>query len=128
VEERVTGSFAAGSAGYQDEHPDVADRSVGDLLGKVTTDLSTLRRFVGFGFVFLIANSGITIVVLAVPASAAQEVCNRLVRAGDVREGDRRLVAHEHSRLALAKGQRLIVASLGLAHHEEQDRPKEHQR
>jgi uncharacterized membrane protein YqjE len=44
VEERVTGSFAAGSAGYQDEHPDVADRSVGDLLGKVTTDLSTLMR------------------------------------------------------------------------------------
>jgi uncharacterized membrane protein YqjE len=44
VEERVTGSFAADSAGYQDEHPDVADRSVGELLGKVTTDLSTLMR------------------------------------------------------------------------------------
>ena len=36
----------------------------GQLLSRLTTDLSTLRRFVGFGFVFLIANSGITIVVL----------------------------------------------------------------
>jgi redox-sensing transcriptional repressor len=30
----------------------------------------------------IVAEHGITIVVLAVPASAAQEVCNRLVRAG----------------------------------------------
>jgi ATP-binding cassette subfamily B protein len=37
----------------------------GQLLSRLTTDLSTLRRFVGFGFVFLIVNSGITIVVLA---------------------------------------------------------------
>jgi uncharacterized membrane protein YqjE len=44
VEERVTGSYAAGQAGYQDGPPDVSDRSVGDLLGKVTTDLSTLMR------------------------------------------------------------------------------------
>jgi uncharacterized membrane protein YqjE len=45
VEERVTGSFAAGPTdGYRDGRPDVEDRSVGDLLGKVTTDLSTLMR------------------------------------------------------------------------------------
>ena len=31
----------------------------GQLLSRLTTDLSTLRRFVGFGFVFLIANSGV---------------------------------------------------------------------
>jgi ATP-binding cassette, subfamily B, bacterial len=36
----------------------------GQLLSRLTTDMSTLRRFVGFGFVFLIANSGITVVVL----------------------------------------------------------------
>ncbi len=36
----------------------------GQLLSRLTTDLSTLRRFVGFGFVFLIANSSITVVVL----------------------------------------------------------------
>ena len=36
----MTGSYAAG----QPSHPDVEDRSVGDLLGKVTTDLSTLMR------------------------------------------------------------------------------------
>ncbi|HEY7009649.1 MAG TPA: ABC transporter ATP-binding protein [Jatrophihabitantaceae bacterium] len=36
----------------------------GQLLSRLTTDLSTLRRFVGFGFVFLIANTGITLVVL----------------------------------------------------------------
>ena len=29
----------------------------GQLLSRLTTDLSTLRRFIGFGFVFLIANS-----------------------------------------------------------------------
>lgn len=47
----MTGSYAAGPggpAGYQDDvqdgHPDVADRTVGELLGKVTTDLSTLMR------------------------------------------------------------------------------------
>ena len=32
----------------------------GQLLSRLTTDLSTLRRFVGFGFVFLVANSAIT--------------------------------------------------------------------
>ncbi len=37
----------------------------GQLLSRMTSDLSTLRRFTGFGFVFLIANSGTTLVVLA---------------------------------------------------------------
>lgn len=37
----------------------------GQLLSRLTTDLSTLRRFVGFGFVFLVVNSGITLVVVA---------------------------------------------------------------
>jgi ATP-binding cassette subfamily B protein len=36
----------------------------GQLLSRATTDLSTIRRFVGFGFVFLIANSIATIVVV----------------------------------------------------------------
>jgi len=36
----------------------------GQLLSRFTTDLSTIRRFVGFGFVFLIANSLTTLVVL----------------------------------------------------------------
>ncbi len=36
----------------------------GQLLSRLTTDLSTIRRFVGFGFVFLIANSATTVVVL----------------------------------------------------------------
>ena len=36
----------------------------GQLLSRLTTDLSTIRRFVGFGFVFLIANTGITVVVI----------------------------------------------------------------
>ena len=36
----------------------------GQLLSRLTTDLSTLRRFIGFGFVFLIATSGTAIVVL----------------------------------------------------------------
>ena len=36
----------------------------GQLLSRLTTDLSTIRRFIGFGFVFLIANSGTAIVVL----------------------------------------------------------------
>ena len=34
------------------------------MLSRATTDLSTIRRFVGFGFVFLIANSITTIVVV----------------------------------------------------------------
>ena len=37
----------------------------GQLLSRLTTDLSTLRRFIGFGFVFLIANSATAVVVLA---------------------------------------------------------------
>ncbi len=37
----------------------------GQLLSRATTDLSTIRRFVGFGFVFLIANTATSIVVLA---------------------------------------------------------------
>ncbi len=36
----------------------------GQLLSRATTDLSTIRRFVGFGFVFLIANSITAIVVV----------------------------------------------------------------
>ncbi len=36
----------------------------GQLLSRLTTDLSTLRRFVGFGFVFLIANGATVVVVL----------------------------------------------------------------
>jgi ATP-binding cassette subfamily B protein len=36
----------------------------GQLVSRFTTDLSTLRRFLGFGFVFLIANSVTTVVVL----------------------------------------------------------------
>jgi ATP-binding cassette subfamily B protein len=36
----------------------------GQLLSRLTTDLSTLRRWIGFGFVFLIANTGTAIVVL----------------------------------------------------------------
>jgi ATP-binding cassette subfamily B protein len=36
----------------------------GQLLSRLTTDLSIIRRFVGFGFVFLIANSATSIVVL----------------------------------------------------------------
>lgn len=36
----------------------------GQLLSRLTTDLSTLRRFVGFGFVFLVVNTGITLVVI----------------------------------------------------------------
>ncbi|MCU1656786.1 MAG: transporter related [Pseudonocardiales bacterium] len=37
----------------------------GQLLSRLTTDLSTIRRFIGFGFVFLIANSATAVVVLA---------------------------------------------------------------
>ena len=36
----------------------------GQLLSRATTDLSTIRRFVGFGFVFLIANSITAVVVV----------------------------------------------------------------
>jgi ATP-binding cassette subfamily B protein len=37
----------------------------GQLLSRATTDLSIIRRFVGFGFVFLIANTVTCVVVLA---------------------------------------------------------------
>jgi ATP-binding cassette, subfamily B, bacterial len=37
----------------------------GQLLSRLTTDLSTIRRFIGFGFVFLIANSATTVIVVA---------------------------------------------------------------
>ena len=37
----------------------------GQLLSRATTDLSTIRRFIGFAFVFLIANSATAVVVLA---------------------------------------------------------------
>ncbi len=36
----------------------------GQLLSRATSDLSTIRRFIGFGFVFLIANSATAVVVL----------------------------------------------------------------
>jgi ATP-binding cassette, subfamily B, bacterial len=36
----------------------------GQLLSRLTTDLSTLRRFIGFGFVFLIANSATAVIVV----------------------------------------------------------------
>ena len=36
----------------------------GQLLSRLTTDLSTLRRFVGFAFVFLIVNAMITLIVI----------------------------------------------------------------
>jgi ATP-binding cassette subfamily B protein len=36
----------------------------GQLLSRASTDLSTMRRFIGFGFVFLIANTITTLVVL----------------------------------------------------------------
>ena len=36
----------------------------GQLLSRFTTDLSTIRRFIGFGFVFLIANSATVVIVL----------------------------------------------------------------
>jgi ATP-binding cassette subfamily B protein len=36
----------------------------GQLLSRLTTDLSTIRRFVGFAVVFLIANTATTIIVL----------------------------------------------------------------
>jgi ATP-binding cassette subfamily B protein len=36
----------------------------GQLLSRLTTDLSTVRRFIGFGFVFLIANSATVVLVL----------------------------------------------------------------
>jgi ATP-binding cassette subfamily B protein len=36
----------------------------GQLLSRATTDLSTIRRFIGFGFVFLIANTATSAVVL----------------------------------------------------------------
>jgi ATP-binding cassette subfamily B protein len=37
----------------------------GQLLSRASTDLSTIRRFIGFGFVFLVANTVTTLVVLA---------------------------------------------------------------
>jgi ATP-binding cassette subfamily B protein len=36
----------------------------GQLLSRLTSDLSTIRRWIGFGFVFLIANTGTAIVVI----------------------------------------------------------------
>ena len=39
--------------------------SSGQLLSRMTTDLSTLRRFIGFAFVFLLANSATVLVVAA---------------------------------------------------------------
>jgi uncharacterized membrane protein YqjE len=38
------GSYAAGQAGYDAGTPDIENQSVGELLGRVTTDLSTLMR------------------------------------------------------------------------------------
>ena len=39
--------------------------SSGQLLSRMTTDLSTLRRFIGFAFVFLLANSATVLVITA---------------------------------------------------------------
>jgi ATP-binding cassette, subfamily B, bacterial len=39
--------------------------SSGQLLSRMTTDLSTLRRFIGFAFVFLLANSATVLVIAA---------------------------------------------------------------
>jgi ATP-binding cassette, subfamily B, bacterial len=39
--------------------------SSGQLLSRMTTDLSTLRRFIGFAFVFLLANSATVLVATA---------------------------------------------------------------
>jgi ATP-binding cassette, subfamily B, bacterial len=39
--------------------------SSGQLLSRMTTDLSTLRRFIGFAFVFLLANTATVLVVTA---------------------------------------------------------------
>ena len=36
----------------------------GQLLSRLTTDLATLRRFIGFGFVFLIVNTAVSLVVV----------------------------------------------------------------
>ena len=36
----------------------------GQLLSRLTTDLATLRRFVGFGFVFLVVNTAVSLVVV----------------------------------------------------------------
>ena len=51
-----------------------------------------------------------------------------LVDAGDVVEGDDRLVAQEHARAALAEAHRLVVGALRLAEHEEQERADEQHR
>ncbi len=52
----------------------------------------------------------------------------RLFLASDVQEGNGRLLAGEHPRLALAEGHRLRVGALCLPHHEDKDRAKDDQR
>ena len=52
----------------------------------------------------------------------------RLVHACDIGEGDDGLVAEEHPGAALAERQRLVVAALGLAEHEEQEQADEQDR
>jgi ATP-binding cassette subfamily B protein len=53
----------------------------GQLLSRATTDLSTIRRFVGFGFVFLIANS-ITAVVVVILLVRIQPLLGLFVLLG----------------------------------------------
>jgi ATP-binding cassette, subfamily B, bacterial len=53
----------------------------GQLLSRATTDLSTIRRFVGFGFVFLIANS-ITAVVVVILLVHLQPILGLFVLLG----------------------------------------------
>ena len=53
----------------------------GQLLSRATTDLSTIRRFVGFGFVFLIANS-ITAVVVVILLLHLQPILGLFVLLG----------------------------------------------
>jgi len=53
----------------------------GQLLSRATTDLSTIRRFVGFGFVFLIANS-ITAVFVVILLLHLQPILGLFVLLG----------------------------------------------
>jgi hypothetical protein len=52
----------------------------------------------------------------------------RLVDSGDVRERHDGLVAEEHARPTLAEAEGLVIGSLGLAHHEEDEAADDEQR
>ncbi len=51
-----------------------------------------------------------------------------LFLAGDIGEGDRRLVAGEHARAALAERERLVVRALRLAHEEDEEADHQQER